>query len=285
MCSLIRDMAPANPHPIPPESAEQAARRVAAESGSLIHAARMQRRWSLRRLGNEALMSASAIHRIEAGHVASLDSYTRLGHALGLRIEIDFVDLRQMRHGPARQADVVHAAMGELEARHLGGLGFTTGIDEPYQHFQFAGRADVVAWDPHAAALLHIENRTRFTDIQEAAGAWNGKRQYLPAELAKRLGVRRWNSVTNVMVGLWSREVLDVVRQHRATFGALCPDDMSSFENWWKGEPPRAGTFATFVVLDPCAARKKQVTSLDAALGSRPRHRGYADVARNLRAA
>ena len=55
--------------------------------------------------------------------------------------------------------------MGEYEASHLRALGFKVGIDEPYQHYQFAGRADLVAWDVDARAFLHIENGTRFPDF------------------------------------------------------------------------------------------------------------------------
>ncbi len=79
----------------------------------------------------------------------------------------------------------MHAAMGELEARALQRPGVRISIDEPYQHYQFAGRADVVAWDDEN--LLHIENRTRFPNLQEAAGSYNAKRQYLASSIAQRL--------------------------------------------------------------------------------------------------
>jgi hypothetical protein len=39
------------------------------------------------------------------------------------------------------------------------------------QFYQFAGRADVVAWNVEERALLHIEIRTRFPDLQEMAGS------------------------------------------------------------------------------------------------------------------
>jgi hypothetical protein len=57
--------------------------------------------------------------------------------------------------------------MGEAQTAHLRKLGFEVGLDEPSQHYQFAGRADVIAWSVERAALLHIENRTRFPDIHE----------------------------------------------------------------------------------------------------------------------
>ena len=79
--------------------------------------------------------------------------------------------------------------MGECEAAHLASVGVTLAIDEPYQHFQFAGRADVLAWNLDERRLLHIENKSRIDDIQELAGAYNAKRVYLAAALGDRLGV------------------------------------------------------------------------------------------------
>jgi hypothetical protein len=39
-----------------------------------------------------------------------------------------------------------------------------------------------------------IENRTRFPDFGETAGAFNAKRAYLGAALAERVGISRWAS-------------------------------------------------------------------------------------------
>ena len=274
-------MAPSHPAGDRTEVVEIAVRRLAVESGSSIHAARIGRRWSLRRLAAAAAMSPSAVQRIEAGGSGSLEAYASLGAALGLRADLVFVDGKSQQSGHA-QADAVHAAMGEIEVARLSAFGFATGVDEPYQHFQFAGRADVLAWSIASRALLHIENRTRFPNVQEAAGAWNAKRQYLPGRLAERLGTR-WKSITHAMVGLWTRELLEEVRRHRATFQSICPDDGTAFDAWWHGKPPAQGVSATFVLLDPVASTRRQVGQLDGALADRARHRGYAEVAMKLR--
>jgi hypothetical protein len=173
--------------------------------------------------------------------------------------------------------------MGELEAAHLGGIGLRVGIDEPYQHYQFAGRADVVAWDLTRAALLHIENRTRFPDFQEMAGSYNAKRAYLPASLGARLGVARWSSQTHVVAALWSAEVLHALRLRHSSFRSICPDEPATFTSWWVGDPPRAGTTSTLVVMDPTAAgRQRLFVGLDASISVRPRHRAYAAAAARL---
>ena len=159
-------------------------------------------------------------------------------------------------------------------------------MDEPYQHFQYAGRADLIAWDLEAAALLHIENRTRFPDLQEVAGSFNAKKAYLGDALAKRLGIRYWRSQTHVVAGLWSAEVLHALRQRAESFRSICPDAPSAFEAWWAGRPPASGKTSTLVVLDPLASgRQRLLIGLDEALaGARPRHRGYADAATKLTA-
>jgi hypothetical protein len=173
--------------------------------------------------------------------------------------------------------------MGELEARHLRSVGCQVGIDEPYQHYQFAGRADLVAWQQDARALLHIENRTRFPDLQEMAGAYNAKRAYLGAAIGKRLGISRWASETHVLAALWSAEVLHAIRLRPDTFRSLCPDDVSLVRAWWAGEPPTDGQSSILVVLDPLATNRQRLfVGLDETPTVRPRHRGYAEVARQL---
>lgn len=225
------------------------------------------------------------VHSAESGRPASLEMYARLGYALGLRLEVDFVDPRRPKGHRAREEDPVHSAMGELETARLRALGFEVAIDEPYQHYQFAGRADVVAWSSRDRALLHIENRTRFPNMQEAAGSYNAKRAYLGAVVADRLGIRGgFISETHVLVGLWSAEVLRTLRLRRATFSSLCPDAIDEFEAWWSGHPPTAGRSSAFVLLDPFAAgRMRPFVDLNTAVGTvRPRVRGYAEASRRL---
>jgi len=173
--------------------------------------------------------------------------------------------------------------MGEFEARHLRLLGLPTGLDEPYQHYQFAGRADLVAWDVDVRALLHIENRTRFPDLQDMAGSFNAKRAYLAEDLGKRLGVTRWASQTHVIVAVWTSEVLHALRMRRDSFRTLCPDTTDAFAGWWKARPPGTGIHSVLVVLDPLSrGRQRQWIGLDDALVARSRYAGYAEIAASL---
>jgi transcriptional regulator with XRE-family HTH domain len=251
-----------------------------------LRAERRRRHLSLETVADLCGLGRSTVHRIDSGLVGSLESYVRISTALFLKPELGFEGRSFARRASSPDADVVHSAMGELEARHFRGLGFPVAIDEPYQHYQFAGRADFVTWDLEQRAMLHIENRTMFPNLQDAAGSFNSKRAYLPAILAERLGIRGgWRSVTHAVVALWSSEVIHVVRLRRSTFQALCPDDLTSFEACWRGEPIDSGSRSVFVLLDPAAerGRKRRYVGLDVADRIEPRYRDYAAAAAVLR--
>lgn len=268
----------------PPVPAANAfATRFATLVGMAVTEARGRRRWTTRELASRARVSAASVSNVEAGRRASLDVYSRLATALGL--SFDVVSADRQRRRSREQRDIVHAAMGELEAGLLGPLGYRVAIDHPYQHYQFAGRADVLAWSLEPAVLLHIENRTRFPDLQAAAGSYNAKRSYLAATLADQLGIRRFTSQTHVIAGLWSSEVIHRVRVRRATFTALCPDDRSRFDAWLTGRPPTEGVSSSFLLLDPFArGRQERWAGLERVLGGvRPRVRGYREAAERLR--
>jgi len=261
------------------------ASRIAGRLGEAFRDERRRRSLTLREVGARARVSYATVQTVESGGRASLDVYARLASALGM--SLDLLVGQRHRREPDAGRDPVHSAMGELEATLLRAGGAGVAIDYPYQHYQFAGRADVLAWTQDPPALLHIENRTRFPDIQAVAGSFNAKRRYLAASAARQLGIARLASETHVIVGLWSAEVLHSVRLRPATFGSMCPDGAATFFSWLRGEPPGSGVTSTFVVLDPLAAgRQRRMIGLDAVLaGARPRFRDYRQAAERLHAA
>lgn len=209
--------------------------------------------------------------------------------AVALGLNPDFSLDARRPSGTQRALDPIHAAMGEAEAAHLRALGWEVLLDEPYQHFQFAGRADVLAVDRDRRALLHIENRTRFPDIQAFAGAFNAKRAYLAPDLARRLALEGgFRSVTHVVAALWSAEVIHVVRLRAASFAAICPDPPVAFGSWWEGDATALSTSTTFVLFDPLQGARRsrrRWVGLDAVARVDPRYRGYAQALEQLRAA
>ena len=247
----------------------------------------MGRHWTLRELGRRAGLAVGTVHAVESGRPMSLETYARLSIALGLRPELTIEAARVRAASTGSTRDAVHAAMGECEAAHLARLGLTVAIDEPYQHYQFAGRADLLAWDLEARRLLHIENKSRLDDLQDVAGAYNAKRAYLGAVMADRLGLgpRGWRTVTHVLAALWSSDVLHVLRLRSATFRAICPDPADAFEAWWTGRAIPDLATSTLVIFDPAPElppRRRRWVGLHELQAARPRYRGYADAAAKL---
>jgi hypothetical protein len=158
-------------------------------------------------------------------------------------------------------------------------------VDVPYQHFQFAGRADLVAIDVARSALLHTEVRTRLPNMGETAGSFNAKCEWLARDLAERSGRRRFLSETHVLVLLPSSELLHTVRLRQETLRSLAPDGAAPFADWWEGRAPEAGRHRGLVVLDPIdrGARAPRWVDLEVALRMRPRYRGYAEALELLR--
>ena len=255
--------------------------RVAVLLGEAIRDERRRRQLTLRDLATSAGLGLGTAQAAEVGKVCSLETYVRLADALRLKPEFRMVDPNRRQPTDSRSLDLVHAAMGEFEVAHLRARGLQVGLDEPFQHFQFAGRADVVAWSAESRAFLHIENKTRFPDIQGAFGSFNAKRSYLGAELAVRMGIGHWRSETHVIVALWSAEVLHSIRLHSASFRSVCPDPPFAFGGWWHEDPPTGGRYSILVVLDPARSRRndrRQWLGMDSLADARPRYRDYANA-------
>lgn len=261
--------------------------RVAMRLGQAVREERIRRHLTVRELAAAAGLGRGTVSDIETGQSGALETYVRLAEALRLRPEYELIDPRRREPLTRRAADPVHAAMGEAQTAHLRKIGFEVGLDEPFQHYQFAGRADVIAWSVERAALLHIENRTRFPDIQDSIGSFNNKRRFLGAELASLRGVARWRSETHVIAALWSTEVMRTLRSHGASFASVCPDPPDALEAWWRGEPTLGGRRSILLLFDPIAGRRsdrRRWAPLADLPFVRPRYRDYADTVAALEA-
>lgn len=282
------DMSPRKIQLAAPPRIRQLTDRLTSDLGREVHDQRTRRGWTLDRLAAQAGVSRTMVQGVEAGEPSSVEGYVRLATALGLMPR--FTLLPETAARAQRDADPVHAAMGEVLASHFRGLGMEVRLDEPYQHYQFAGRADLVVIERSARALLHVEDRTRFPDVQAAIGAYNGKQAYLAADLARRLAIPGgFRTITHVMVALWSSEVLHTLRLRTETFRSVCPDPPDHFVHWWDGRPPSApGTTSSLLIFDPLTGRRssrRRWVGLDDLRTIDPRYRGYADALEALRRA
>jgi hypothetical protein len=120
--------------------------------------------------------------------------------------------------------------------------------------------------------------------LQEAAGSYNSKREYLADAVAKRLGMRGgWASVTHVMACRWSGEVQHILRLRTASFRAICPDAPDAFAAWWAGTPPSTGSTNCLVLFDPRdRPRARRFVGLEDGLKTEARYRGYAEAVEAL---
>ena len=264
--------------------------RIAIELGQEIRDERRRRGWTMSELGRRAGVSAAMVQAVEAGSASSLDGYVRFALALGLAPRFTLSPDRAAQQ--IRAADPVHSFMGEVQAEQIGGTPRIVRPDEPYQHYQFAGRADLVGYDPINRSLLHIENRTRFPDVQGFAGAFNQKRVYLAPQMAERFGIRGvaggFRSIAHVVVALWSAEVLHALRLRTATFTAIAPDAPLAFEAWWDRRAPEPGTTTSLVIFDPLPGERhsrRRWVGLSEVRRVEPRYRDYAEALSALRAA
>ena len=253
--------------------------------GVQVRAGRVRRRWTTKRLAAEAGISRTLVYLVERGEPTTMGTYARLGAALGLRLEASLEDARGSVR-PGRAEDPVHAAIVETLARRYASQGLLVAADEPFQHYQFAGRADVIAVDPAGPDLLHHEVKTAIPNVGELAGAWNVKRQYLAASIAQRHGAQGgFRSVTHVLTIAWTAECLRVLRLRESTIGSLGPDAPNAFSRWWEGAGPvLTGVTSTVVIFDPIDRPRAPAWASMGDLGAvRPRYRDYADLLRDLR--
>jgi transcriptional regulator with XRE-family HTH domain len=260
---------------------------ICAALGAEVRAERHRRRWTVERLATEAGVSRTLVYLVERGEPTTLETYARLGMALGLRLEASLLDPRS-RSRVGKAEDPVHAAIVEMLAARYSSQGRLVSADEPFQHYQFAGRADVTAIDEAGPDLIHHEVKTAIPNIGELAGTWNVKRQYLARVLAERRGLRGgFRSVTHVLTIAWTADCLRVLRLREATMHSLGPDGPDAFSRWWDGSRPDAGRVtAAVVILDPIdRPRAPAWMPMHGLATVRPRYRDYADLLSQLRAA
>lgn len=131
--------------------------RLCHRLGAALRAARHARGWTLSHVAEAAALSRSAVARLECGQPGGLLTYLRIADALGLRLTCELTALATA----LEVEDAVHAVMGEIQARRFGTGSREVLIDEPYQHFRFAGRGDLVVVDRQRRAIAHSELQQR----------------------------------------------------------------------------------------------------------------------------
>jgi transcriptional regulator with XRE-family HTH domain len=176
-------------------------------------------------LSKAARLSAAAVGRHEHGQLRSIAGLRRHAGALGLRL-----DLRLTGRGGEleRLADDEHAAIVEVVAQLLRGLGHEVVPEATYNEWGERGRFDLLAYLAESATLDVVEVKGELTDIQEMLGALNAKERLAPG-VARRRGwpVRRVRVLLAVAATSRNRHT---VAAHPSLFAAFEQHQLS--ERW-----------------------------------------------------
>ncbi len=123
-----------------------------------------------------------------------------------------------------------HADMSEAVARILREAGWDVRPEVSFNHFGERGIVDLVAWHPGLRAILLVELKTEFVDVNELLGVTDRRRR-LARVIARSLA---WDPV---VVGQWvvlaeGRTNRRRLAEHRTVIRAAFPADGRSIAGW-----------------------------------------------------
>ena len=185
--------------------------------GRGIRALRLRKRWRQVDLAAAAGVSQSVVARIERGAGDSVPprKFDAVAAALGARAE-----LRLSWNGEAldRLLDRGHAALVELVAVLLRGLGWEVVVEATFWVRGERGAVDVLAWHPGMRIVLIVEVKSVVPDIQAMLSSIDRKLR-LAMAIARERG---WDPVAvgGLLVIGEDRTARRRVDAHRATFAA-----------------------------------------------------------------
>lgn len=195
-------------------------------------------------------VSQSSVSRVERGiaetmSVADLD---RIAQALNVRLSLD----AWWRGGDlARLMDAGHAAIVEYVVGLLRAAGWQVIVEYTFNVFGERGSVDIVAWHAERRALLLVEVKSRFTDLQEMLATFARKLRLVPPLLAESEGWRP-AVVGRLIVAPGTTANRRVVAAHPSTFDATFPLRSHDARRWLRDPtgPLAAVWFVARAVVD-----------------------------------
>ena len=181
---------------------------------------RHRRRWRQRDLAAKAGVARSAVSLLECGRAGELrlDVIERIGRALEARVDVR-VDWR----GAAidRLLDGAHAGLVDDTVRRLGRTGWLVETEVSFEIRGERGSIDILAWHPVRRALLVVEVKSAFGDLQATLMSV-ARKVRLARIIARRFG---WvvSSVARLLVVAETRTARRVVERHAALFSVCLP--------------------------------------------------------------
>jgi len=246
--------------------------------GGVIRFLRVRRRWRQRDLAERAGISQTMVSRLERGHLseATLDTIRRVAAALDLRVDV----VGRWRGGELdRLLASGHSALHESVAAHLRTLaGWQFASEVSFAHFAERGVIDILAWHEPSRALLVIELKTEFVDLNELIGTLDRKRRNA-AQIARERGwldqaasVSVWVIVSDTSMNRHR------ARDHRTMLSTAYPLDGRAIRPWLR-RPDGAVACLSFWPVSRPGTRKptsgggrpvRQRVRFSPAHGSRP---------------
>ena len=247
--------------------------------GASVRYLRIRRAWRQRDLAERAGVSQSAVSRIERGHLAGmrLDLIRAVAAAVDLRVDV----VGRYRGGDLdRMLASGHSALHETVARHLGTRpGWRFASEVSFAIYGDRGVMDLLAWHERHRALLVIELKTEFVDMNELIGTLDRKRRRA-AEVARARGwLANASSVSVWVIVSDSSTNRRRAREHVAMLRMAYPLDGRAIRGWLRRPVGPVGCLS-FWATSPSGTAKS---------GSRPvqpvRHRVRLPRAHNVKPA
>lgn len=225
--------------------------------GATIRFLRIRRPWRQRDLAEHAGVSQSMVSRIERGHLAgvTLEAIRRVAAALDLRLDL----VGRWRGGELdRLLAAGHSALHESVARDIGGrVGWRFSSEVSFAHFAERGIIDLLAWHEPSGALLVIELKTEFVDINELLGTLDRKRRHAE-QIARERGWLNHASSVSVWVIVSDTSVnRHRARDHRTMLTTAYPTDGRSIRPWLRAPRGSVACLSFWPVNRPGTGRTR----------------------------
>ena len=198
--------------------------------GRAFKAVRVHLGWTQRDVSARSAVSQGQVSRIERGiaEAVSVRDLGRIAKALNVRLSLN----PWWRDGDLAQLlDAGHAAIVEYVVGWLLRRGWEVLVEYSFNHFGERGSVDIVAWHPRFRALLLVEVKSRFVDVQEMLATFARKVRIVPDLVAASHG---WQplAVGRLVVAAGSGTNRRVVDAHPAIFAATYPGRTRDAQAW-----------------------------------------------------
>jgi transcriptional regulator with XRE-family HTH domain len=198
--------------------------------GRAFKAVRVHLGWTQDDVSARSGVSQGLVSRIERGvaEAVSVRELDRVAKALNIRLSLN----SWWRDGDLAQLlDAGHAAIVEYTVGWLRRRGWEVLVEYGFNHYGERGSVDIVAWHPRFRALLLVEVKTRFVDLQDMLATFARKIRVVPELLVESHG---WQplAVGRLIVAPGTGANRRVVEAHPAIFGATYPGKTRDAHAW-----------------------------------------------------